>query len=110
MPVGLMVAYVSVLIISGVALLVLAGVGFGQDVGARVVEAVAAAALLGYAGYLLLFGGGAVFVSVWAVVGPVLGIRNAVRARRRQRIRQEQLAATYAADARDGGNRDRLSA
>jgi hypothetical protein len=58
MPVGLTVAYFSVLIISGVAMVVLAGVGFGQAVGARVVEAVAAAAFLGYAGCLLLLAAG----------------------------------------------------
>jgi hypothetical protein len=105
LPVGLVLTYVIVLLLSGLMMLVLGGVGFRQNAGARVVEVLLGAALVGYAIYLgLFFGGGRVTFSAWVFLGPILGIANVVRARRATRIQQEQLAATYAAEARDPQN------
>jgi hypothetical protein len=102
LPVSIVLAYVALLVLSGLTMFVLAGVGFRQGVGARVIEALLGAGLLAYAVYLLFFfGGGKITFSFWVLLGPILGIISAVRARRGAQVQQEQLAATYAAEARD---------
>ncbi|MFC5007362.1 hypothetical protein ACFPIJ_57325 [Dactylosporangium cerinum] len=81
-------------------MIVLGGVGFRQGRGARAVEVLVGIAFLAYAGYLLfVFDGGRVAFVYWVLLAPVLSVVNVVRSRRAQRLQEEQLAATYAAEA-----------
>jgi hypothetical protein len=100
LPGGVLLAYVVVLAISGVLMLVFGGIGFRQGIGARVVEVLVGVAFVAYAVYLVFFfTGGRVSFSFWTLLGPALAVANIVRSRRTHRIKEEQLAATYAAEA-----------
>jgi hypothetical protein len=100
LPVGVVIGYVAVLAASGLVLVVLGGIGAGQGVGARAVEILVGMAFLAYAGYLVfVFEGGRVGFSLWVLVAPILAIANVARVRRQRRIQDEQLAATYEAEA-----------
>jgi hypothetical protein len=102
LPPSVLLVYVATLAVSGALMLVLGGVGFRQGAGSRVLEVVAGVGLLGYAVFLMFFfEGGRVRFVFWVLFAPVLAFSNIARVRREQRIRQEQLAATYAAEAAD---------
>jgi hypothetical protein len=82
-------AYVVLLILSGIAMLIIAGVTTRQATGRRVWNAIFGAGFLGYGLYLqLAFHGGRYFVFPYAFILPILMIaqyfrdRGAVRARR----------------------------
>jgi hypothetical protein len=82
------IVYVAALCISGILLLVMAGVGFGQSIGMRVLDAVIGLAFLGYGGYLtLVFDGGEYTMFYYAFVVPIALVvkifrnRSAVAAR-----------------------------
>ncbi|MEV6932320.1 hypothetical protein AB0M46_48600 [Dactylosporangium sp. NPDC051485] len=96
---GLLLAYVAALGLSGLLMIVLGGIGFRQGSGARTVEVLVGIGFLAYAAYLLfVFDGGRAAFVYWVLLAPVLTVVNIVRNRRAQRL-QEQLAATYAAEA-----------
>jgi hypothetical protein len=102
LPASFLLGYIAALMVSGVLLLVLGGVGFRQGTGARIVEFVVGLAFLAYAAYLLFFfEDGRVGLALWVLLAPALALSNIARIRREHRIRQEQLAATYAAEAAD---------
>jgi hypothetical protein len=102
LPTSVLLAYVATLAVSGALMLVLGGVGLRQGAGSRALEVVAGLGLLGYAVFLaFFFEGGRVSFVYWVVLGPVLAFSNIARVRREQRIREEQFAATYAAEAAD---------
>ncbi|HTJ33668.1 MAG TPA: hypothetical protein VL738_10595 [Dactylosporangium sp.] len=95
-----LLAYVVALGLSGLLMIVLGGIGFRQGGGARTVEVLVGIAFLAYAGYLLfVFDGGRVAFVYWVLLAPVLSVVNIVRGRRARRLQEEQLAATYAAEA-----------
>jgi thiol:disulfide interchange protein len=97
---GILLGYVAALGLSGLLMIVLGGVGFGQSGGARTVEVLVGIGFLAYAGYLVfVFDGGRVAFVYWVLLAPVLSVVNIVRSRRAQRLQEEQLAATYAAEA-----------
>jgi drug/metabolite transporter (DMT)-like permease len=102
LPANVLLGYVVALTASGVLMIVLGAAGLRQSAGTRAVEGVAGLAFLGYAGYLLFFfEGGRVGFVFWVLLAPVLALSNIARLRREHRIRQEQLAATYAAQGAD---------
>lgn len=73
--------YAGLLTVSGLLLLVMAGIGFGQSAGARVLNALFGLGFTGYGGYLLLlFESGEVRVFWFAFVVPVFMVVQAFRA------------------------------
>jgi len=75
-------AYVAFLIISGILLAVLAGVGFGQSRGARVVNGLFAAGFLAYGLYLLfVFDGGELRIFFYAFILPIVAVVRMIKAR-----------------------------
>ena len=102
LPASVVLAYVAALTVSGALMLILGGVGFRQGAGSRVVEVVVGLAFLAYAVFLaFFFEGGRVGFVFWVLLAPALALSNVARVRRERRIGQEQLLATYAAEAAD---------
>lgn len=65
--------YVVFLLVSGIALLVMASIGGGQSVGERLLNLAFGVAFLGYAVYLgFIFDGGEYFMFFYAFILPVL--------------------------------------
>jgi hypothetical protein len=74
MPVGAVLAYIGALAISGFLLLVAAALP-GESVGSRVLNAIVAVALLGYAFYLLfVFDGGEIRIFFYVFFAPFLAL------------------------------------
>jgi hypothetical protein len=85
--------YVLFLILSGVAMLVLAGLKSGQSTGRRVLNAVLGAVFTGYGLYLLLFfHGGHYVVFFYVFILPILMIVQFFRGRSALRARQQAAA------------------
>jgi ABC-type Co2+ transport system permease subunit len=83
---GTLLAYIALLVVSGVLLLVLGAGGFGQTVGARVISALFGAAFVGYAVYLLFFfNGDKVRIFAYAFLAPIVAVVNVVKARKAKR-------------------------
>jgi hypothetical protein len=75
--------YATLLVISGVIMLVLAAAGFGASTGSRVLSGVLGLGFLGYGVYLFLFfNGGTVHVIYYVFAAPILLIINVVKSRR----------------------------
>ena len=82
--------YVLFLILSGIAMLVIAGIRTGQTTPRRLWNAIFGAGFLGYGLYLLLvFRGGHYFIFVYAFILPVLMIARFFRDRGVVRARQQ---------------------
>jgi hypothetical protein len=102
LPAGAVLGYAVLLVLSGLVMLVVGGIGFRQGVGVRILEVVSGLAFLAYAVYLaFFFDGGRVGLVFWVVLGPILAVGNVQRVKRDRRVKAEQLAATYAAEALD---------
>jgi hypothetical protein len=72
--------YVVALAVSGVLMLILAGIGFGAQVSARVLSAVFGFLFLGYAFYLyFIFTTGTVWESYYVFIVPILFIVQVVQ-------------------------------
>ena len=85
-----LVIYVLLLILSGIAMLVIAGVNSGQNKTRRIWSAVLGAAFTGYGIYLLLFfQGGHFVVFFYAFILPILMIVRFFRDRSAFRARQQ---------------------
>ena len=82
--------YLGLLAVSGLLLLVLAALGFGQRATPRIVDGLFGLVFLGYAGYLVWAQPDTVYVFFYAFAVPVLALAHAVRARR---ARARRLAA-----------------
>jgi hypothetical protein len=75
--------YVVLLLISGILLLVMAGLGLGATNAARAINGIIGAAMLGYAIYLLFFfTNGTVRIFFYVFVVPIYAIVNFVRNRK----------------------------
>jgi drug/metabolite transporter (DMT)-like permease len=76
--------YVAALAVSGVLLLLLAGIGFGSSAATRAINAIIGLAALGYAVYLQFFtkDGDTVWVSFYVFILPILLLINAFRGRK----------------------------
>jgi hypothetical protein len=70
---GTFYGYILLLVISGIALSVLAARGFGQSTGARVLDGLFSVGFLGYAFYLsFVFDGGQVRILFYAFIVPIV--------------------------------------
>jgi drug/metabolite transporter (DMT)-like permease len=76
--------YVGALAVSGVLLLLLAGIGFGTSGATRAINAIIGLACLGYGVYLQFFTkeGDTVWVSFYVFILPILLLINAFRGRK----------------------------
>jgi hypothetical protein len=101
MPDGPFYPYIGLLILSGVLLAVLAGAGFGQARGARLVDALFAAGFLGYAAYLWIADPDTVEIFFYAFAVPVFAVINIVRSRGRRRGAPLPAPVGYAPPAAD---------
>lgn len=98
---GTFLAYIALLVGSGILLAVLGIGGFGQSKIARALDGVFAAAFLGYAVYLLFFfEGGEVRILFYAFLVPIFAVVQIFKARK---ARREQAQMTPAPDAVPAG-------
>jgi hypothetical protein len=104
-PNSVVLAYVGALVLSGLALVVLGGVGFGQGGLARAVQALGGLAFFAYAGYLSFVDQEQLNVVAIVFTGPFIALGNVIRVRRARDLAAEQLAATYIAEAQDRARR-----
>ena len=83
---GAFLGYILLLTLSGILLLALGAGGFGQSVGARLVDGLFGIVFLGYAFYLFfVFDGGEVAILFYAFIVPVVAVIQAVKAYRTRR-------------------------
>jgi hypothetical protein len=94
--------YLGVLLLSGVLMLVIAGVGLGASAGARVLNAVLGLAALGYGIYLIttvFINGGSYRIFIYAFILPVIAIVQLVKglkARASERAQQSAMVGQMA--------------
>jgi hypothetical protein len=100
---GAFLGYTLLLAVSGILLLALGIGGFGQSVGARIVDGLFGVGFLGYACYLFfVFDGGEVMILFYAFIVPIVAVIQAVKARRARRA-AAAAASQYAQFARAQG-------